>query len=65
MFLENGKILLLRGIRDIIRIMTNKKTKTALLFIILASIFGGSVPVASKYGLEVFKPFTMWFYVSL
>lgn len=39
--------------------MTNKKTKTALLFIILASVFGGSVPVASKYGLEVFKPFTM------
>jgi drug/metabolite transporter (DMT)-like permease len=39
--------------------MKNKKIKTALIFIVLASVFGGSVPVASKYGLEVFKPFTM------
>lgn len=32
---------------------------TALIYAVLAAIFGGSVPVLSKYGLEVFPPFVM------
>ena len=32
---------------------------TALLYAVLAAVFGGSVPVFSKYGLEVFPPFAM------
>jgi len=32
---------------------------SALVYAVLAAIFGGSVPVLSKYGLEVFSPFEM------
>lgn len=36
----------------------NKKQK-AFLLVILASVLGGSVPVAAKYAMAVFKPFTV------
>lgn len=42
--------------------MSAKKTKIlspALIFIIIAALTGGSVPVAAKYALEVFRPFTV------
>lgn len=46
-----------------------KHTTKALFFIVIAAIAGGSVPVAAKFALEVFKPFTVvalrFFFASL
>jgi len=38
-----------------------KFLSSSLFFIILAALIGGSIPVAAKYALAVFKPFTMVF----